>query len=102
MVRELIVTTAAAAAVVTAAAPAVATAKDVAYDVAVDGQGTYAYADHDGNDVALTFGYHGEISDGVVFRDGSPLDTTGDDLPTGTAEGTYSGGCQVDRGFAPV
>jgi hypothetical protein len=90
------------------------TGKDIAYDVKVEGQGKYTYAETVGsgeyantNTAALDFNYTGEISDGVVFRGGRPQDTTGDDIPRGTATGTFAaaGGdgasstCDVDAGY---
>src|SRR6478672_9552737 len=88
-------------AVVAAAPPAAATelpstGKDIAYAVEVDGQGTYHYAEHidgggtdwHGSDVNLTFDYQAQMGDGVVFRNGSPFDTTADDIPSGHATGT--------------
>jgi hypothetical protein len=125
MHRELIAIAAAALAAAATSAPAARAAdvpgmgKDIAYDVNVEGQGKYTYSERidrggagewDGHDVDLTFTYGGEITDGVVFRNASPLDTTGDDIPQGAATGTYvhtgNGGaspaCEVDAGFDPV
>jgi hypothetical protein len=122
--RRGLITTAAALAAVVAGAPAAHGAdlpgmgKDIAYDVKVEGQGTYTYAerldrgdgDWDGHDVAMTFNYEGEITDGVVFRNASPLDTTGDDIPQGSAAGTFTltgsdgagASCTVDQGSNPI
>lgn len=74
--------------------------KDIAYAVRVDGSGTYAYTGSD--DVSLRFTYSGSIGDGVVFRNASPFDTTGQDIPVATATGTYGSGCTVDQGFPPA
>src|SRR4051794_8617815 len=103
MRRKLLATAAALVATATAAAPAARAAdlpgmgKDIAYDVKVEGQGTYTYAERSGtddawsgSDAALAFTFSGEISDGVVFRNASPLDTIGDDIPQGTASGNYT------------
>jgi hypothetical protein len=110
MRRELIATAAALAAAVTIAPAAQAAdlygmGKDIAYDVLVEGQGKYSYServdqaggDWYGHDVELNFTYKGEISDGVVFRNASPLDTTGDDIPDLSATGTYT-----DTGSGPA
>jgi hypothetical protein len=108
--RTHLVPLAAALALGVSAAPALAaglpsTGKDIAYAIQLDGEGTYKYServDRDdtdwyGHDVNLSFGYHGAISDGVVFRDGSPIDTTGDDLANGFASGGW-----LDTGSVPA
>ena len=77
------------------AAPAHAvTHKDVSYSVYYEGTGTYEKIDHTdyGEDrteeeVNLQFSFDGEISDGVVFRDGHPFDKSGDDLGHSTISG---------------
>jgi hypothetical protein len=120
MRRTIIAATAIAAALgpaATAHATLPGEGKDIAYDVKVEGSGKYTYSERagtddswSGDDVALRFTYTGEISDGVVFRNAKPLDTTGDDIPTLTADGTYtqtgSGGdtevCERDTGWTPA
>ncbi|HEU4975914.1 MAG TPA: hypothetical protein VFT50_12545 [Baekduia sp.] len=88
-----------------AADPLPSAGKDIAYAIQLDGEGTYKYSDHVdqggtnwyGHDVGLNFEYHGQIGDGVVFRNGSPFDTTADDLPNGFAAGGWQ-----DTGSGPA
>jgi hypothetical protein len=92
-----------AAAVLAVASPAASAAeplyglgKEIAYAVQLDGEGSYKYEERtgapeswSGHQSGLNFEYHGTIGDGVVFRNASPLDTTGDDLGDGFAAGGY-------------
>ena len=82
-------------AVLAPAADAAPTYKDVAYSVVYEGQGTYERLDQSDmgteywseEEVNLQFTFIGDISDGVVFRDGHPFDTSGDGLGDSTVTG---------------
>ena len=95
--RRLLLTLLALGLLLPATAGAAGTYKDIAYSVDYAGVGTYEKIDrydygedtwHE-EETSLDFTFEGQMNDGVVFRNGHPLDVSADDISSSSATGFY-------------